>query len=90
MVVPERNEEIKVLPSERVVIGCLSNINERYDLLISNSHAKERAKKIKTPLYEMGFPVYKTFGYNQKVTIGYRGSINIICDMVNLLSREVQ
>lgn len=90
VVVPERNEEIKVLPSERVVIGCLSNINERYDLLISNSHAKERAKKIKTPLYEMGFPVYKTFGYNQKVTIGYRGSINIICDMVNLLSREVQ
>ncbi|GAB5047373.1 nitrogenase iron-molybdenum cofactor biosynthesis protein NifE [Thermodesulfovibrio sp. TK110] len=89
VVVPEKSEDITSLPAEQVIVGSLSNLNENYDLLISNSHAKEKAKTLRVPLYEMGFPVYRTFGYTHKVTIGYRGSLNIVCDMVNLLAREV-
>ncbi len=88
VVLPENTENAEFISAEEVIIGSLSSIKGKYDLLISNSHAHRNAKRLRVPLYEMGFPVYKNFGYSQKLTIGYRGSINIICDLVNLLMKE--
>ncbi len=89
VVLPEKSKSAESIPADEVIIGSLRSIEGKFDLLISNSHAEQNAKRLNAPFYEMGFPVYKTFGYPQKITIGYRGSINIICDMVNLLSRRV-
>lgn len=89
-ILPEKTEKMESIQSERVLIGSINDIEDKYDLLISNSHATYRAKRLKIPLYEMGFPVYKKFGYPLKVTVGYRGGMNIICDLVNLLIEEEQ
>lgn len=59
-----------------------------FDLLIASSHGEEMAKQMNVPLYEMGFPVYKTLGYNSKVTIGYRGTLTLVNEVANLLNRH--
>ncbi len=87
-VVPENSDALSELEVERVIIGSLEDINSPFDLLISNSHAFDRAEKIGIPLYEAGFPVFHTLGYPQRITIGYRGSIETLYGMANILTRK--
>ncbi|MBT9537476.1 MAG: nitrogenase iron-molybdenum cofactor biosynthesis protein NifN [Nitrospirae bacterium] len=65
--------------------SALFSIEGDFDLLISNSHAEDTAKRLGAPLYQMGFPVYKVLGNNSRVTIGYRGTLNLINEVANLL-----
>ena len=65
-------------------IDCDSESKGNFDLLISNSHAEDTAKRLGAPLYQMGFPVYKVLGNSHKVTIGYRGTLGLINDIANL------
>ncbi len=87
-ILPEKIKFFEQIKAKEIIFGDLSNLGGDCDLIISNSHAHERAKMLHIPLYEMGFPVYKTFGYTHKVTIGYRGSLNIINDIANIRSRK--
>ncbi|MDI6727771.1 MAG: nitrogenase iron-molybdenum cofactor biosynthesis protein NifE [Thermodesulfovibrionales bacterium] len=64
----------------------LFSIEGDFDLLISNSHAEDTAKRLGVPLYQMGFPVYKVLGNNHRVTIGYRGTLGLINDIANVLA----
>jgi nitrogenase molybdenum-cofactor synthesis protein NifE len=93
------NIELTVIPSyvpsaekihtKNVVVGDLFSIKGNFDLLISNSHAEDTAKRLGVPLYQMGFPVYKVLGNNSRITIGYRGTLSMINDVANLLAKEV-
>jgi len=71
--------------ADDVVIGDLQSVGDGIDILISNSHAEETAKRLTVPLYQAGFPVYKRLGIAAKVTIGYSGTLNAINEMGNLL-----
>lgn len=86
-VVPTLSDAVDLIQAQEVEINDLFSIRGRFDLLISNSHAESTAKKLDVPLYEMGFPVYKTFGQTAKVTIGYRGTLNMLYDAANLLMK---
>ena len=65
--------------------SALFSIEGEFDLFISNSHAEDTAKRLGVPLYQMGFPVYKILGNNHRVAIGYRGTLNLINEVANLL-----
>ena len=86
--IPTLSDAADRIQATEVRIGDLHSITGEYDALISNSHGENAAKKLGIPLYEMGFPVYKTFGYTSKVTIGYRGTLAMINDMANLLMKR--
>ncbi|MFN3479140.1 MAG: nitrogenase iron-molybdenum cofactor biosynthesis protein NifE [Thermodesulfovibrionales bacterium] len=81
----EMGAEIEIVDTNS---GDLFSIHGNFDLLISNSHAEDTAKRLGVPLYQMGFPVYKILGNNHKVTIGYRGTLGLINDIGNLLSEH--
>jgi len=66
--------------------GDMFSIAGDYDLLISNSHAEDTAKRLGVPLYQMGFPVYKVLGNNHRITIGYRGALGLINEVANLMN----
>ncbi len=87
-VVPTLSDAVEHIRAREVQIGDLFSIEGAFDALISNSHAESAAKRLGAPLYEMGFPVYKTFGYTSKVTIGYRGTLTMLHDMANLLMQK--
>jgi nitrogenase molybdenum-cofactor synthesis protein NifE len=86
--IPTLSNAADRIRAREVRIGGLHSIEGEYDALISNSHAENTAKRLGAPLYEMGFPVYKTFGYTAKVTIGYRGTLGMIGEMANLLMKK--
>lgn len=66
----------------------LFSVEGDFDLLISNSHAEDTAKRLGIPLYQMGFPVYKILGNTNRVTIGYRGTLSLINEITNLFMEE--
>jgi nitrogenase molybdenum-cofactor synthesis protein NifE len=86
--VPTLSNAADRIRAREVRIGDLQSIAGQYDALISNSHGEHTAKRLGVPLYELGFPVYKTFGYTSKITIGYRGTLALISDMANLLMKH--
>ncbi len=71
--------------ARRVELGDLFSIRGQFDLLISNSHAEDTARRLKAPLYQTGFPVYKVLGAASRVTIGYRGTLAMINEAGNLM-----
>ena len=87
-VIPTLSAAADRICAQEVVISDLYSITGEFDALISNSHAESTARRLGIPLYEMGFPVYKTFGYTSKVTIGYRGTLTMISEMANLLMKR--
>jgi nitrogenase molybdenum-iron protein alpha/beta subunit len=87
--------ELAVLPTlaasadriiaRRVEVSGLFSIRGRFDLLISNSHGSDTALRLKAPLYQTGFPVSKVLGAAARVTIGYRGTLEMINEVGNLM-----
>ena len=86
-VIPTLSNAADRIRAREVRIGDLFSIKGEYDAIVSNSHAEGTAKRLGIPLFEMGFPVYKTFGYTSKVTAGYRGTLALISEMANLLMK---
>ena len=87
-VIPTLSNAADRVRAQEVRIGDLYSIKGEYDAIISNSHAEDTAKRLGIPLFELGFPVYKTFGYTSKVTVGYRGTLAMISEMANLLMKK--
>jgi len=87
-VIPTLSKAADHICAREVKIGGLHSINGTFDALISNSHAEATAKKLGISLYTIGFPVYKTLGNTTKVTIGYRGTWNLVHEVGNLLIKN--
>jgi len=83
-----KSTSLKQLPVEKVTIGDLEDFEELAvgsDLLIANSNAAAIARRLHTPLYRLGFPVFDRLGNGQRCTVGYRGTTQLLFDIGNLL-----
>jgi nitrogenase molybdenum-cofactor synthesis protein NifE len=87
-VIPQNAESAGEILAKEVVVSDLFSIAGDFDLLISNSHAEDTAKKLGVPLYQTGFPAYKVIGHSSRITIGYRGTLAMVNDVANLLLHE--
>ncbi len=87
-VIPTLSQAADRIRAREVRIDDLHSITGEFDAIISSSHAESTAKRLGIPLLEAGFPVYKTFGYTSKVTVGYRGTITMISEMANILMKS--
>jgi nitrogenase molybdenum-iron protein NifN len=65
---------------EQVAIGA--------DLLITNSHGAALSRRLGIPLYRQGFPIFDRLGVNQTPQVGYRGSMNLLFAIGNLLLEQ--
>ncbi|HXU92694.1 MAG TPA: nitrogenase iron-molybdenum cofactor biosynthesis protein NifN [Gallionella sp.] len=59
-------------------------------LVISNSHAAESARRLGVPLLRAGFPQYDLIGGYQRLWVGYRGTRQALFDLANLLAEHGQ
>jgi nitrogenase molybdenum-iron protein alpha/beta subunit len=88
-----------VLPSDyitgQISQGSLYDIelaifeNNIPDVIISNSHGKELSSKFNIPLIRAGFPVHDVYGFNYKTSIGYKGAIEIISELANVVKENL-
>ena len=83
------------LPLDSVVIGDLEDLewlaSERNaDLIVTNSHGADIAKRIGAALLRAGFPIYDSYGAYAESFIGYGGGRRTLFRIADLLAANFQ
>jgi nitrogenase molybdenum-iron protein NifN len=76
------------VPAERVIVGDIDDleqsIDDATDLIIGPAHAASAAERRGLPLFRAGYPVFDRLGAAQRVSVGYRGTRELIFTIANL------
>lgn len=75
------------LPAEEVLIGDLEDLESHAkgcDLLITHSHGRQASERLGVPLYRLGLPMFDRLGASHEVSVGYRGTRNLIFAIGNI------
>jgi nitrogenase molybdenum-iron protein NifN len=80
-------EQIK---ADEVLLGDLEDLEnlakeQGCDLLITHSHGRQAAERLKIPFYRAGFPMFDRLGAGHQLSVGYRGTRDLIFDIANLI-----
>ena len=78
---------LESIPVDEVLVGDLEDLELRSvgaDLLVTHSHGRQAAERLQIPLFRIGIPVFDRLGAGQQVTVGYRGTRNLIFEVGNL------
>lgn len=89
-VAPARADSLAALPLAAVTVGDLEDLEKQAraagaQLVVSNSHAVETAKRLGVPLLRAGFPQYDFVGGYARTWVGYRGTRQALFDIANLM-----
>jgi nitrogenase molybdenum-iron protein NifN len=76
--------------TDDVLIGDLEDLEnlakaKDCDLLISHSHGRQAAERLNIPFYRAGFPTFDRVGAGHLLSVGYRGTRDLIFDIANLI-----
>ena len=75
------------LPVEEVLIGDLEDLETRAqncDLLITHSHGRQAAERLDIPFLRMGLPMFDRLGAAHRVSVGYKGTRDLIFEVGNI------
>jgi nitrogenase molybdenum-iron protein NifN len=75
------------MPADEVLIGDLEDLEKRAvgcDLLVTHSHGRQAAERLKIPFYRVGIPMFDRLGAAYQVTVGYRGTRNLVFEIGNV------
>lgn len=84
-VVPTAGPSVERIQADEVLLGDFASVPCGYDLLISNSHGEEVARRRGMIHYPLGFPIVECLGANAMVTVGYGGTLSLVNDVGNRL-----
>lgn len=73
--------------TDEVLIGDLEDLEARAagcDLLITHAHGRQASERLGVPLYRMGLPIFDRLGVAHEVSVGYRGTRNLIFAIGNI------
>ncbi|MGX9432268.1 nitrogenase iron-molybdenum cofactor biosynthesis protein NifN [Bradyrhizobium sp. LeoA1S1] len=78
------------IETKEVLIGDLEDLEELArtrgcDLLITHSHGRQAAARLKIPFYRAGFPMFDRIGAGHQLSVGYRGTRDLIFKIANLV-----
>jgi nitrogenase molybdenum-iron protein NifN len=69
------------------LIGDLEDLEQRAagaDLIITHSHGRQASERLGVPLFRLGLPTFDRLGAAQEVSVGYRGTRNLIFAIGNI------
>jgi nitrogenase molybdenum-iron protein NifN len=78
---------LESVPAEEVLIGDLEDLEQlasNADLLVTHSHGRQAAERLNIPLYRLGMPTFDRLGAGHLISVGYRGTRNLIFEIGNL------
>lgn len=81
-----------LLPAQEVLLGDLEDLEAgaaECDLLITHSHGRQAAARLDKPFLRIGFPVFDRVGNAHRVQVGYRGTMNLIFEIANLMIERI-
>jgi nitrogenase molybdenum-iron protein NifN len=81
------------LPTEEVLIGDLEDLEtlakaKECDLMVTHSHGRMAASRLKIPFFRMGIPMFDRLGGGHQLMVGYRGARDVIFDICNLVMAD--
>ena len=82
-----RSPVLENIPAEEVLLGDLEDLELRSsgaDLIVTHSHGRQAAERLQIPFFRVGIPVFDRLGAGHQVTVGYRGTRDLIFDVGNL------
>ncbi len=88
VVTPTGPAGLKDLPVAEVVVGDLADLEAAaadLDLVITHAHGRGLAERHHVPLVRLGFPQFDTLGAAHQVSVGYRGSRDLVFTLGNTL-----
>lgn len=76
--------------ADDVLIGDLEDLenlakNRGCDLLITHSHGRQAAERLRIPFFRMGIPMFDRLGAGHLLSVGYRGTRDLIFQISNLI-----
>ena len=68
-------------------LGCLETEARarRAEMLLPHSHGRQGAERLGIPLFRLGFPVFDRLGAAHRLFIGYRGAMETLFRLANLI-----
>ena len=75
------------MPTEEVLIGDLEDLEIKAancDMLMTHSHGRQAAARLKIPFYRIGIPMFDRLGAAHQTIIGYRGTRDLIFEIANM------
>jgi nitrogenase molybdenum-iron protein NifN len=78
------------MQADEVLIGDLEDLEnlakERgCELMMTHSHGRQAASRLKIPFYRVGFPMFDRLGAGHLLSVGYRGTRDLIFTIANLV-----
>jgi nitrogenase molybdenum-iron protein NifN len=78
------------IQTDEVLIGDLEDLETLAkaggcDLLITHSHGRQAAERLGIPFHRAGFPMFDRLGAGHALSVGYRGTRDLIFDIANLI-----
>ncbi|MHB1022655.1 MAG: nitrogenase iron-molybdenum cofactor biosynthesis protein NifN [Acidobacteriaceae bacterium] len=78
---------LESIPAEEVLLGDLDDLEARAagaDLIVTHSHGRQAAERLQIPFFRIGLPVFDRLGAGHQVSVGYRGTRDLIFTVGNL------
>jgi nitrogenase molybdenum-cofactor synthesis protein NifE len=89
-----RTKGLDSLPCENVFVGDLEDLESSAvgaDLLVANSNGRQAAGRLKIGAHlRTGLPVFDRLGAQQKMWIGYQGTMNLVFEVANLFQANAK
>lgn len=76
------------LIAHELLVGDLDDLERRAKncgLLVTHSHGRQAAERLGIPFHRAGIPMFDRLGAAHKVTVGYRGTKELVFELGNLL-----
>lgn len=89
---PTASPSHALLATDTVVVGDLEDLENGAadcDLIVTHSHGRQAAERLGKPLMRIGFPVFDRLGNAHRCQVGYRGSMNLIFEVSNLMIDQI-
>ena len=83
---------LEKVPADEVLIGDLEDLEMRAadcDLIVTHSHGRQMSERLGIPLFRNGLPTFDRLGAAHKLSVGYRGTRNLIFEIGNIFMAEV-
>ncbi|WP_226634580.1 nitrogenase iron-molybdenum cofactor biosynthesis protein NifN [Novosphingobium profundi] len=80
-------------PCAEVLLGDLEDLEagaNGADILITHSHGRQAAARLHIPHFRIGIPMFDTLGAAHLVTVGYRGTRDLLFAVGNMLMHHHQ
>ncbi|MGB8871526.1 MAG: nitrogenase iron-molybdenum cofactor biosynthesis protein NifN [Rhodomicrobium sp.] len=83
---------LEKIPAEEVLIGDLEDLENRSadcDLIVTHAHGRQMSERLGIPLFRYGLPIFDRLGSAHRVSVGYRGTRDLIFEIGNMFMAQV-